>query len=78
MYLGVLNNVFYCVIFVTISNRNKVVTALSIMFTLLGNDSGAVLRIGASNVCVTSLFGGNSRVLVLKLGNNLFCGIFGF
>ena len=48
------------------------------MFTLLGNDSGVVLRIGAFNVCVTSLFGGNSRVLVLKLGNNLFCGIFGF
>ena len=55
-----------------------VVTALNIMFTLLGSDSGVVLRIGASNVCVTSLFGGISRVLVLKLGNNLFCGIFGF
>ena len=53
MYLGVLDNVFYCVIFVTTSNRNKVVTALSIMFTLLGSDSRVVLRIGASNVCVT-------------------------
>ena len=78
MYLGVLNNIFYCVIFVTISNRNKVVIALSIMFALLGLDSGVVLRIGASNVSIKTRLIAPDQLVVLKLGNNLFCGIFGF
>ena len=48
------------------------------MLALLGLDSGVVLRIGASNVSIKTRLIAPDQLVVLKLGNNLFCGIFGF